>query len=681
MKMDAHVIGRPLLTDEEYLDLAREALAQRALTALQPLLADAAKRPLLWSTNAGQTFLLDLLETILDALSDYDVVTAIDLAGACPASLGETAHNLLLLAFFPDGQVGDLVLLDDAALICLALLTYRMGHRTRATELLDKATDRPLNMAMRALTERIRDHFAIEAEARFKAKLVIWGLDDTLWHGRLADGDGVVLHDARAELILALNKQGIVSAICAQGDEQAVRMAMERHGLWDQFVFPRISDRPRGESVRQLIADMLLQPANILFIDADPVVLAEISDAAPGIRVADPASAECDALLYRLRDDTAHISASRVADYRILEARVKDRQSLRDADFLMQSGIQATYTHRMDNLAFVDRIEELINRADPLNYTETRIIPGTLRDIVMNVTDYDVFSAFIWDRYGHHGLDGLVGTIVYHRPSRRPVHLAFSCRIMHMGVEDFLLRALSERYGTIDLSALPKRLPTQSSAAITYVPFEDVRDKILASHAPRDQASIQMRVMSDCMSGGFHHYSDFKQVMDFDNIPRIFSLPMMLTDAYRAQVFPEYLVYNPAIDYMEPRWAAHMDVIDPAIYQQAQQAFCTMVIESGRKLLLLLSPEHAADHFYAILPDMTGAALKARDRQFNQLWRDAAARHPERISIVELNDFVTEADMLTHAYHYRPSILQHMTAIVDQWFSAGGQLPREKVLG
>lgn len=681
MKMDAHVTGRPLLTDHEYLDLARDALAHPMPAALRPLLADAAERPLIWSTAAGQTFLLDLLETMLDALSDYDAVTAIGLADTCSAALGETAHNLLLLAFFPNGHVGDLVLLDDAALLCLALLTHRMGHRTRAAELLDKAADRPLDMAMRALTDRIRDHFAIEAESRFKAKLIIWGLDDTLWHGRLADGGDMVLHDARAEFIRALNAQGIVSAICAPGDEDAVRMAMEPHGLWDQFVFPRIGNHPRGEVVRQLIADMLLQPANVLFIDADPAVLAEISAAAPGIRVAHAASAECDALLHRLRDGTRHISVSRIADYRILEARVKDRLSLRDADFLLQSGIHATYTHRMDNLAFVDRIEELINRADPLNYTETRVIPGTLRDIVMNVTDYDVFSAFIWDRYGHHGLDGLVGTVVYHRPSRRPLHLAFSCRIMHMGVEDFLLKALSERYGAIDLSALPKRLPTQSSAAITYVPFEDVRDKILASHAPRDSANIQMRVMSDCMSGGFHHYSDFKHVMDFDNIPRVFSLPMMLTDAYRAQVFPEYLVYNPAIDYVEPRWTAHMNVIDPTIYEQAQQAFCAMVVESDRKLLLLLSPENASDRFYAILPHMTGAALKARDRQFNQLWRAAAARHPDRISVVELNDFVTEADMLTHAYHYRPSILQHMTMIVDQWFAAGSRLNRENVPG
>jgi FkbH-like protein len=666
--------GEPALTDADYLDIARQALAQRAPAALQAVLASAHERPGLWASEAGQTLLVEILGTFLDALSENDAGLAIDLIKACPSALAEKSHSLLLLAFFPDGHVSDLAELNDAALLCLALLTHKMGHRGRAAELLGKATERRLPPEMSEAANAVRDHFAETASARFKAKLIIWSLDEALWHGRLADGGGVTLNEDRAAFIRALNGHGIVSAICAQADAAAARKELDAHGLWDEFVFPRISSRPKGEAVRQLIEDMLLLPANVLFIDSDAGSLAQVAAGAPGIRVMDATSGECDALLQRLLDENGHVESNRIADYRILEARVADRQSLSDSDFLMQSGIQATYTHRMDNLAFVERIEELINRADPLNYTETRVVPGTLREIVMNVSDYDVFSAFIWDKYGHHGLDGLVGVVVYHRPSRRPLHLAFSCRIMHMGVEDFLIQALIERYGQIDLTGLAKPLPAQSSAAISYVPFEQVREQILATQAPRDSSKIRLRVMSDCMSGGFHHYSRFKEEMDFDNIPRIFSLPMMLTGAYHEQVFPDFLVYNPAIDYVEPRWQAVMPAIDPAIYEQAHKAYCDFVVGSDRKLLLLLSPENASDNYYAVLPHMSGAALKARDKQFNQLWRDAAARYPEHISFVDLSDFVTEADMLTHAYHYTPSILKHMTELVDSWYAADGQL-------
>ncbi|HEX8445248.1 MAG TPA: hypothetical protein VF649_01425 [Sphingomonas sp.] len=676
MKMDVLVAGDALPADADRIDLARQALAHHDPIAFNALLAEIRVGREFWSAEVGQTLVLALLETVLDALGNGNAPLAINLVDACTPALAEESHGLLLLAVFPDGHVGNLAKLGDAALLCLTLLTHKMGHRTRAAELLEKMFDRApavdMHVDMHSAARDLADHFAASADTRMKAKLVIWGLDDTFRTGALADGGDRSLHMGRATLVRALNRHGIVSALCGPGDADAARRILDQHGLWDEFVFPRISPDPIGKAVCRLIEDMLLQPANVLFIDGDTSRLAEVAAAAPGIHAV--AADACDALLQGILDTSPTIG-NRVAEYRILEARVTDRQSLSDADFLLQSGIQATYTHRMDNLAFVGRIEELINRADPLNYTETRVVPGTLRDVVMNVSDYDVFSAFIWDKYGHHGLDGLVGTVVYHRPSRRPIHLAFSCRIMHMGVEDFLMSALAERYGQIDLSALAKPLPSQSAAAITYVPFEQVRDQVLATHAPRDGANIRIRVMSDCMSGGFHHYSRFKDEMDFDNIPRVFSLPAMLTGAYREQIFPEFLVYNPAIDYMEPRWTSVMDVIDPAIYEAAHRAFCGMVIDSDRKLLLLLSPENASDRFYAILPHMTGAALKARDTRFNQLWRDAAARNPDRISVVELSDFVTEADMLTHAYHYSPSILKHMTEIVDGWFMAGGRLP------
>src|SRR5207244_1037785 len=123
--------------------------------------------------------------------------------------------------------------------------------------------------------------------------------------------------------------------------------------------------------------------------------------------------------------------------------------------------------------------------------------------------------------------------------SARLIHFAFSCRIMHMGVEDYLLGALRERYPHIDLSSLRKPLPAQSAAAIRHRPFEDadVRARVLAQEAPRDWSKIRLRLMCDCQSGAFHHYSRFRDEIDFDNIPRVFTLPMMLTGQWAEQSF------------------------------------------------------------------------------------------------------------------------------------------------
>jgi hypothetical protein len=239
---------------------------------------------------------------------------------------------------------------------------------------------------------------------------------------------------------------------------------------------------------------------------------------------------------------------------------------------------------------------------------------------------------------------------------------------MHMGVEDFLMKALAERYGEIDVSALAKPLPAQTSAAITYVPFEAVREQILASQAPQDWSKIRIRIMSDCMSGAFHHYSRFKEAIDFDNIPRVFSLSSMVTGAYKDQRFPDFLVYNVAIDYMDWRWKSVFEDIDPAVYAQALGAFSDMVVTSGRKELLFLPPNGADDSKYAVLPNISAADLKNRDRAFSALWHEAAARHPSHFEIVDLGKFITEADMVGHAYHYTPSAMKRMTEIIDDWY-------------
>ncbi|MBT2187626.1 hypothetical protein [Sphingobium nicotianae] len=644
------------LSDADYLDLAHDALARKAPDALAPILAEADTRPDLWDSEPGQVLLVEAVALLLDAITEGEAALAIGTAGAVPPKLAAKAHSLLLLAFFPEGHVGDLAALDDSALLGLALLTHRMGHRTRANELLDEALLRRLTAELAITARAIGDFFASAAKDHFKAKLIIWGLDGAPW--RL---DAGIVH--------ALNERGIVSAICAEGDFETVKARLEAAGLWDELVFPHIGAEPKGKVVAQTIEDMLLEAGNVLFIDSDEGGLAQAAAAAPGLHVALAGSPACDAMLLRLLDQPP-IAGNRIADYRILEARVADRRSLSDADFLLQSDICATYTTRMDNLSFVERIEELINRADPLNYTKTRIVPGTLREQVMNVTDYDVFCAFIWDKYGHHGLEGLVGTVVYHRWTRRPVHLAFSCRIMHMGVEDFLIRALQERYGEIDLSLLARPLPAQSSAAIRYVPFEEVREQILSAQAPRDWSKIRLRVMSDCMSGGFHHYSRFKDEIDFDNIPRVFKMSSMVTGNYEERSFPEFLVYNAAIDYMDWRWDDVATRIEPAVYTRALEAMCAFIVASDRKLLLFLPPEHAPDHFHNVLPHLTGAELKARDRAFNALWRAAAARHPAHIETIDLSGIVTETEMLGHAYHYAPSVLMRLTGMMDDWFAA-----------
>ena len=660
------------LSDEDYLGIARDLLANGTPGALADILSFAGRHADLWSSEAGVDLLADLLAGMIDMLAEGRISDAIAATDRCPADLARQAIDLLLIAFFPDENEADLRQLDDAATLALALLVGASGRGGDAAALVDEALSYRIDEEFAFAAMVVRSHVAPAAPGdAFKCKLVIWDLDDTLWRGTLADGDEPQLDERRAEFIRAYNRHGIVSAICSKNDHDAARAVLEAHGLWQEFVFPRIAFLPKGEVVRSLIADMQLRPANVLFVDDNVRNLREVEAAVPGIVAIDASSPQCDAMLGRILEDNRHIAKSRVEEYRIIETRVAERRqsTLTDAAFLRQSAIEASYIHRMDNLDFAERIEELINRSNQLNYTGSRIEPGKARDLILNVSDYDVFSAFVWDRYGYYGL---VGTAVYDKTSGRLVHFAFSCRIMHMGVEDFLFGALCDRYGRVDLSLLRKPLPAQSSEAICWRPFEipEVRARILAEEAPRDWSKVRLRLMCDCQSGAFHHYSRFREAMDFDNIPRIFSLPMMLSGEHAGQSFPEFLVYTPATDYMDWRWPETMPVIDPAAYEEAARRFEAMLISGGHSVLLLLPPEDAPDVYYDVVATATPAEMRARNRTWNALWRAMAERHPDAIRCIELTGVIETDDMAVHAYHYTPSALQRMAGIIDDWYEA-----------
>lgn len=642
-----------------------QIVAEITLAAAPQVFAQLAQDSEFGTSVHGQTALVDLLVLLIDTIDAADPESARQCIFACPPTVCATARDMLLAAYFPDRPF-DIAALNDAAMLCLVLLTAASGGTTEARALLDEAAGDARGAAFGIEANRLRS--ALFPNDRFEAKLIIWDLDDTLWSGTLAEGDAVELNRTRADLIRSFNQHGLVSSLCSKNDPATARAALERFGLWDAFVFPRIAFAPKGEAVKQLIADMRLRPANVLFVDDNPHNLHEVAAAVPGIRIVDATSPDCDALLHRILDESRHVTKSRVAEYRALQAKIDDRAQslLSNATFLQNSGIQAVVTRWMDNLDFVERIEELINRSNQLNYTGSRIAEGSLAEQIMDIRHHDTRCIFVWDKYGDYGL---VGFAMVDPATSMLRHFVFSCRIMHMGIEHFLLDKLGERYA-LDLGMLCKPLPERGENAIAEASFLEpkIRERILARAAARDRAHVRLRLMCDCQSGGILHYSRFAGEAEFDNMPRLFSLPMMLGDAWHDQFYPSRLVYTPATDYLDWRWSDTGGVFDDTVYADCAERFCHFVATSGRKLLVLLPPTDAADDKYAPLVHPSRTFVRGRGITFNAIWEAMAAKYPTKIECVRLSGILPQSELLD-ANHYLPRALQRMAGVVDNWYA------------
>jgi FkbH-like protein len=302
-------------------------------------------------------------------------------------------------------------------------------------------------------------------------KLVIWDLDDTLWRGTLSEEE-VELDEERAELVRELNRRGIVNSICSKNDLAAARERLQRDGLWEQFVFPSISWSPKGARVAQIIDEMQLRATNVLFVDDNVGNLQEALHFVPDLQIA---GVELLAELLELpqaagKDDRA---LTRLAQYRVLERKVSDRELATESneDFLRSCEIHVQLCEPL--AADSERLLELINRSNQLNFTKSRMTEPQLRALLAEPARETRYVR-VYDRYGDYGVCGF-----YSLSEGRLSDFVLSCRILHMGVEQWLYARLGEPQIEV-LGEVAS--PLQPAQAVDWITFED--ESTAAAPAP-----------------------------------------------------------------------------------------------------------------------------------------------------------------------------------------------------
>lgn len=267
-------------------------------------------------------------------------------------------------------------------------------------------------------------------------KLVVWDLDDTLWAGTLSEGP-VTIDPSVADLVRTLNGRGIVSSICSKNDEADARARLEADGLWAEFVFARIDWSPKGPRVAQIVEDAQLRPADVLFIDDLAINRAEVSHAVPGIRTAGPEI--IGQLLGRPGlSGKADPGRTRLEQYRLLERKLSDRRVAEDSneEFLRSCAIRVVLGH--DAASESERLFELVSRTNQLNFTKRRPNRHSFESMLGD-PGYETGYVQVSDRYGDYGICG------FYSLSRHDGTLSdflFSCRVLHMGVEQWLYEKL-----------------------------------------------------------------------------------------------------------------------------------------------------------------------------------------------------------------------------------------------
>ena len=274
---------------------------------------------------------------------------------------------------------------------------------------------------------------------RDAVKLVVWDLDDTFWKGTFSE-EAVTPVGENSELVKCLAARGIVSSICSKNDRESARNELQKLGVWDYFVLPSISFQSKGGSIAALIEALQLRPANVVFIDDNPSVLAEAAFTCPGLVCLESPSQLAAQLESEHLRGSADPELTRLAQYQLLADRHDQlqRSGLNNVDFLRQSAIRIEIDYSVE--PHLDRVIELVNRANQLNYTKVRIETEQARQTFLADLKAFGFNAGIvrlWDQYADYGIVGFFMTLATLREFKL-VHFVFSCRVMNMGVEQYV---------------------------------------------------------------------------------------------------------------------------------------------------------------------------------------------------------------------------------------------------
>lgn len=319
-------------------------------------------------------------------------------------------------------------------------------------------------------------------------RLVVWDLDETYWNGTLEEG-AVTISSENRSIPKILAKRGIISSICSKNSFEPVRVRLEQEDLWKWFVFPMVDYEFKSVMVQQIIEQMGLRPETILFIDDNPFNRGEVAERLPGINVAAETIIP-ELLEHPQLQGKPDLEMTRLERYKILQMKQQNiAKAEKPSDFLRECKIRVSIHY--DALEQFDRIHDMVNRTNQLNFTKKRwnedmnIARREYEENTKKTYNMHVGYVKVRDKFGYYGICGYFELQV--APTVAGQFL-FSCRVLNMGVEQFVYQLLKFPGIKVTEPVVAKLVRRPVVDWIRVVPDAEEADGtpgIVADNAPR----------------------------------------------------------------------------------------------------------------------------------------------------------------------------------------------------
>jgi len=293
-------------------------------------------------------------------------------------------------------------------------------------------------------------------------KCLILDLDNTTWGGIIGDdgmegiqlghlGTGKIYTDLQL-WAKQLKQRGIILAVCSKNTDEIAREPFISHPdmelrIEDIAVFVA-NWETKVDNIRHIQSILNIGFDAMVFLDDNPFEREMVKSAIPGITVPDLPEDPSEYLIY-LRGLNLFETASftdediqRTKQYQEEAQRNILQQSFTDEhSFLQDLGMLAD-VKPFDKFT-IPRVAQLTQRSNQFNLRTIRYSEEDITRIAAS-PDFYTLSLSLEDRFGHHGL---IGIIVLKKEDEHTLFIdswIMSCRVLKRGMEDFTLNTIME---------------------------------------------------------------------------------------------------------------------------------------------------------------------------------------------------------------------------------------------
>jgi methoxymalonate biosynthesis protein len=275
-------------------------------------------------------------------------------------------------------------------------------------------------------------------------KCLVWDLDNTLWQGTLLEDPDVRVSGGVREVIIELDSRGILQSIASKNDHDLAWQRLEKLGIAEYFVFPRISWGRKSDAVREIAGQLNFALNTIAFVDDLPSERAEVAFRAPEVRCYAAEQAASLAGLPEFSPELVTVDARRRRQmYQAGFRRDAEKESFTGPDEEFLRSLNLVMTIKRADEEELTRVEELTLRTSQMNATGVHYSDAALRGLLAD-PDHEILTVTLTDRFGPHGAVGVL-LLEYHRAVWHLKLLATSCRVVSFGAGAVILNWLIDQ--------------------------------------------------------------------------------------------------------------------------------------------------------------------------------------------------------------------------------------------